>query len=210
MAFVSDIDQLNNAEYLQRMIEQHGDSGECLIWGRGKDSKGYGRLRWYGQMRGAHVVALEITEPRTDPDAFVLHSCDNPLCFNPKHLRYGTNAENMADMVERGRAASQTGEANGYAKLDEMSVRAIRALYELAGLTQRQIAAAFGISHPQVSRIVRGEQWGHLDDEPDEPETPLFDAWLREYELGLSGDELEEFREGVARLRSTDDGAGRG
>ena len=115
--------------------------------------------------------------------------------------------------------------------MNPLTVKAIGLLYEQGSLSRAQLSVAFGLpkerideaidaniwirtndrdSQAQVSRIVRGERWGHLDDEPDEPETPLFDAWLREYELGLSGDELEEFREGVARLRSTDDGAGRG
>ena len=36
--------------------------------------------------------------------AFALHSCDNPPCCNPSHLRWGTARENAADMFERGRA----------------------------------------------------------------------------------------------------------
>ena len=34
----------------------------------------------------------------------VLHSCDNPQCVNPDHLRVGTAKENKADAVKRGRA----------------------------------------------------------------------------------------------------------
>lgn len=38
------------------------------------------------------------------PDGMVvMHSCDNPSCFRLDHLSLGTNAENHADMVSKGR-----------------------------------------------------------------------------------------------------------
>jgi hypothetical protein len=33
----------------------------------------------------------------------VLHECDNPSCFNPRHLSFGTYARNLRDCVARGR-----------------------------------------------------------------------------------------------------------
>lgn len=38
------------------------------------------------------------------PGGHVRHTCDNPRCFNPRHLIPGTHQENMADKAERGRA----------------------------------------------------------------------------------------------------------
>lgn len=34
---------------------------------------------------------------------YVLHTCHNPACVNPKHLRLGTAKENMQDKVRAGR-----------------------------------------------------------------------------------------------------------
>ena len=51
--------------------------------------------------RAAHVLAHGPI-----PDGLlVLHSCDNPPCVNPAHLRAGTRQDNTRDMWERGRNA---------------------------------------------------------------------------------------------------------
>lgn len=51
----------------------------------------------------ARVVWL-ITEGEL-PELSVLHSCDNPICCNRKHLFLGTHDDNMKDMVAKGRAS---------------------------------------------------------------------------------------------------------
>jgi hypothetical protein len=36
-----------------------------------------------------------------------MHSCDFRRCWNPEHLSLGTHAENMQDMIRKGRAGYQ-------------------------------------------------------------------------------------------------------
>ena len=59
--------------------------------------------------RKLHVVAWEAHNAEPVPDGMVvMHMCDTPGCFNPNHLRVGTQAENIQDSVAKGRHASVT------------------------------------------------------------------------------------------------------
>ncbi len=89
----------------------------------------------------------------------VLHSCDNPLCCNPKHLSNGTVADNSRDMVERDRQAK--GEKNGRAKLSDDAIRDIRDLFR-SGSTKRKIARLYAVSDTLIRYIVCGKNWTHV------------------------------------------------
>lgn len=89
-------------------------------------------------------------------DSVVLHTCDNKLCCNPDHLRFGSHADNMADMRAKGRRKCiGSGERNERAKMTPEQVLAIRA----DARAQRVIAIEYGISPAQVHRIRKGYQW---------------------------------------------------
>lgn len=73
----------------------------CWIWPFGKDSAGYPQLH---PGRATYESLILDGHPRPDPpNHFCLHSCDQPSCVNPSHLRWGSNRENVKDMIDRGR-----------------------------------------------------------------------------------------------------------
>ena len=82
---------------------------ECWDWQGQATGSGYGRIKWGGRLESAHRVAYELTfGPIPDDHAgyhgtVIRHSCDNRLCCNPRHLLAGSQADNVRDMVERGR-----------------------------------------------------------------------------------------------------------
>lgn len=113
-----------------------------------------------GQTQRAHRLALQLHLGRPlRPGMFALHSCDNPPCCNPAHLREGTNLENVRDAMDRGR--HKRGENDAQAKLTGDLVVRMRRL-AADGAKVRGLAQEFGVSEGQVSMILRGQRWGHV------------------------------------------------
>lgn len=130
---------------------------ECWEW-RGDTNKGYGVFTYRGRVRGAHELALSFsTGEKRHPNLDTCHSCDNPLCCNPAHLRFDTRQSNVDDMRQRGRAPVGDRAPNA-GKLNSAIVQIIRERREL-GAPQKVLAEQYGISPAYVSEIVRGRVW---------------------------------------------------
>jgi hypothetical protein len=144
------------------------DPYECWNWSR-PGNKGYGRFTLDGRRLMAHRVAYELLVGPVPEGMLLLHSCDNRACCNPAHMRPGTNAENMRDMVERGRSAS--GALNAKTKLSPDDV-----LYIVANpdrMSGKALAEKFGIAASTVSYIRQGRSWKYLVGRAGlEPATP--------------------------------------
>jgi len=133
----------------------------CWLWIAGKSSRGYGVLGdGAGGSIQAHRASWEINFGPIPKGMCVCHRCDVPACVRPSHLFLGTQSENVADMIAKGRrrGGAPTGERNGSAKLTEAMVRDIR---EASG-TQQAIAERYGVSQFTVSEIKRGKTWRHV------------------------------------------------
>ena len=74
----------------------------CWNW-IGHIAGGYGRIYFRGKQRQVHHYAWERERGPVPEGLFVLHHCDNPRCVRFDHLFIGTQAENLADMVQKGR-----------------------------------------------------------------------------------------------------------
>jgi HNH endonuclease len=86
-------------------------SSGCLEWTGYTNPKGYGQIQAGGRLRLTHRLAWELVHGPIPEGMFVCHHCDNPPCAQTEptegypegHLFLGTNDENMADMVAKGR-----------------------------------------------------------------------------------------------------------
>jgi HNH endonuclease len=79
----------------------------CWLWPTEPVSR-YPRIMINGKRQSAAAWALESTVGPRPQGAEACHSCDQPRCCNPGHLRWDTHQGNMADMRDRGRAGALT------------------------------------------------------------------------------------------------------
>lgn len=95
---------------------EKGNAGECWPWTGHRDKGGYGRFSIGRGNDLAHRVALAISGTAMPPGMCACHSCDNRGCCNPSHLFIGSDADNTADMISKGRAGYAVGDLNGSRK----------------------------------------------------------------------------------------------
>lgn len=149
-------------------VGQSESPEECWLWTGAQEEKGYGRFRVSPTIQcQAHRVAFMLTHTRWPrSDRMILHSCDNPACCNPNHLREGTAADNNQETVAKGR--NRWGRAGreywrdgkpsenilcGSSKLSEWDVREIRRRAS-EGEKPADIAAQYDVSVSTVRGVV--------------------------------------------------------
>lgn len=127
--------------------------GECLIWIKAINNRGYGTARFNGPVVYAHRIAF-ILGHGYNPEGHILHSCDNPLCCNPKHLSEGTHQKNMKERSQRNRHRSPR-PGNGRAKISEEDRESIIARYQAGETNKSALAREFGVTPPRIRQIVQ-------------------------------------------------------
>lgn len=160
-------------------IDRSGGPDACHLWIAGRSRLGYGAFQdgrsflahvWgYANGEGvdSHGHALGSIPPETP---CVCHTCDTPLCQNQRHWWLGTRSDNNADRHAKGRSKGgrtgpgrpASGERQHNAKLTEQDVRAIRSA---GGVTQKTLAARYGVQQTTISGVIRRQTWAHVQEE---------------------------------------------
>ena len=145
-------------------VDRSGGPNACWPWTGATNRGNYGQIHWKGRTLQAHRVALVLADNiPSDASLLALHGCNNPVCVNPQHLRWGTHKENAEDKVKAGRVyvPDLRGEAHPNPRLTEPDVLEI---VERLGRGEKQsdIARDFGVIHQTISDIKRGKKWAAL------------------------------------------------
>lgn len=135
----------------------------CLIWKNAtQKSRGYGWLWYKGRPMLANRLALQMKLKKDLADnIFACHTCNNPPCCNPEHLKEGTNQENMDYKVSSGRQSRLKGEENPDSVLTTEQVIEIRALQDL--FSKRELSEMFSVSSVTIANIIKRKSWKHID-----------------------------------------------
>jgi hypothetical protein len=154
-------------------------SSGCWLWQGSRTEDGYGRLWGVDREARAHRLSYELHVGEIPAGLRVLHRCDTPACVRPDHLFLGTDADNIADMHAKGRANLPArsgprhwmrlhperiarGSTMGRSNITEAMVSELRARHAAGGVTQRALAAQFGIGPKNLSLILKRKTWTHV------------------------------------------------
>ena len=166
---------------------QVGGDDDCWPWiAKSRHVKGYGVMRISSLGRNAVASRISCILAHGEPPEGLknaLHSCDNPPCCNPAHLRWGSQLDNVSDAKERNRhvnppdthshaewnakrlAAMPKGESLHNQTLTEDKAREIWRLH-FEHKTASDIAKIIGSTVHVVADVCRGRSWQHLPDAP--------------------------------------------
>lgn len=145
-------DKGSSEKFLRANIAYSGN--ECLMWPYRTVKAGYGFAVIGGVQKSASrwMCILAHGEPPSS-DLYAAHSCGNPTCVNPRHLRWATAKENSDDMKLHGTTIA--GARSGKTKLTAKDVLAIRAAPpDLIALMK-----TYGVSKGCLSKIRSGVRW---------------------------------------------------
>jgi hypothetical protein len=128
------------------------DRDACWGWTGSVDKNGYAKF-----VTGrAHRYAYEYLAGKEIPEGeLICHTCDNPVCTNPRHLFTGTERDNALDRKAKSRGAA--GNRHG----TSIPVEKVAAIHKAirGGMKHPMAAQVFGVSKSQVYLIHRELTW---------------------------------------------------
>jgi hypothetical protein len=134
----------------------------CWIWdSKSKNEHGYGVIwnKEKGHTIKAHRFSYEYHIGEIPPRMEILHTCDNPACVNPNHLRVGTRQDNVSDSMSKGRV--RKGEEHGMAKLKWKDIPQIKEMYSTGNFSYKKLGIIFKVHFNTIREVIKNKRWVH-------------------------------------------------
>jgi hypothetical protein len=150
----------NNITPEQLLARAELKANGCIEWQRAKSKYGYGMISFNNRVIAANRLMLILLHGEPSTKSVAMHSCDNPPCINPDHLRWGTHQENSRDMVAKGRGKTTpiSGPNHHNAKLNKEKADIIRFMLML-GKTKKELAEYYGVGKTTIGNIAKNKIW---------------------------------------------------
>lgn len=146
------------AERLSGKIDRSAGLFGCWPFiANAKSDTGRGQIRALNPRTGktyareAYAVFWELHHGRpVAPGKVICHTCNNPLCCNPYHLREDTQTANMADAKRAGKLAGRKLDTKKACKIVELAQN---------GMTVPELAKRYGCGREAIRNVLRGQSY---------------------------------------------------
>jgi DNA-binding XRE family transcriptional regulator len=140
-----------------RIIIPKDYENDCWLWTAGTDDNGYGYIHFLGKRYRSPRVIYECYNGPIPEGLLIRHTCDNPPCVSPYHLKTGTDYDNIHDAIDRGRFAY--GENNGRSLLTENDVKDILNYLWEGNITCVELGKMYDVHSTTINQISLGKVW---------------------------------------------------
>jgi hypothetical protein len=137
----------------------------CWEWQGARNKAGYGVIKIDRKFWLVHRLSYSLFKIDIPSGAGInlpiMHSCDNPCCFNPDHLRMGTTKENNLDCTAKGRNRNfrnNGSRGNGKPpKLTKVETNEIKEFAETERYTVNELSILYNVCKGTIYKVINNK-----------------------------------------------------